>query len=263
MITKWPQDCKRPKGVKQCNIIGRMNKQHILDEIRRTARANGGFPLGQKRFEQETGIGYHDWWGRHWGRWGDALQEAGFAPNSLQDAFSDEVLLQKLVAFISELGRFPGKGDLRLRKRNDPTFPNDGVFDAHFGTRLRLRQAVTEYCQTHPGFDQVPPLCGPISASDAKPRKEKSPAPVIVGFVYLMKSGKHFKIGKTNAMGRREYELAIQLPEKLNTVHIIKTDDPDGIEAYWHKRFAAKRGNGEWFELAAEDVQAFKRRKYM
>jgi hypothetical protein len=240
-----------------------MNKQQILDEIRRTAKANAGLPLGHKRFEQETGIGYHDWWGKHWGRWGDALQEAGFAPNTLQDAFSDEMLVEKLVAFIRELGRFPGNGDLRLKKRNDSTFPNDKVFDTHFGSRLRLRQAVVEYCSANPGFNDVPPLCGPISSNGESPKMEKTPATITVGFVYLMKSGKHYKIGKTNATGRREYELAIQLPEKLKTVHIIRTDDPDGIEVYWHRRFATKRANGEWFELSREDVDAFKRRKFM
>lgn len=190
-----------------------MNKQHILDEIRRTAKANGGNALGRDRFEQVTGIRYHDWWSKYWARWSEAVQEAGFAPNAFQDAFTDESLLEKLVAYIRGLGRFPANGDLRIKKRSDPAFPNDKVFDAHFGPRQKLRQAVIEYCQTHPGFDDVVTICGPISLDDEAPAKVKAAAPVVLGFVYLMKSGKHYKIGKTNATGRREYELAIQLPE--------------------------------------------------
>jgi hypothetical protein len=33
-----------------------MIKQHIIDEIVRTAEKNGGSPLGKKRFQLETGI---------------------------------------------------------------------------------------------------------------------------------------------------------------------------------------------------------------
>ena len=60
---------------------------------------------------------------------------------------------------------------------------------------------------------------------------------------------------------RRASELAIKIPVSPRTIHHIETDDPVGVETYWHKRFAEKRGEGEWFNLSPEDVKAFKRWK--
>jgi hypothetical protein len=65
-----------------------MTKTHILEEIRRTAQANGGKPLGWQRFEQETGIKRTDWM-RHWPRLSDAIKEAGLEPNKLNAAYEN------------------------------------------------------------------------------------------------------------------------------------------------------------------------------
>ena len=81
--------------------------------------------------------------------------------------------------------------------------------------------------------------------------------------MYLLKSGRYYKIGKSNDPSRRGYELRLQLPEPVKELHRIETDDPSGIEAYWHRRFADRRKNGEWFALSQDDVRAFKSRKAM
>jgi hypothetical protein len=84
-----------------------MTKEHILSEIRRTAAANGGVPLGVGRFFVETSIKESDWHGKFWARWGDALREAGFQPNQLNAARTAEDLLNNLAGLVRELGRFP------------------------------------------------------------------------------------------------------------------------------------------------------------
>lgn len=238
-----------------------MTREHILDEIRRTTAANHGKPFGFKRFEQVTGIRYADWFGRYWKGWGEALQEAGFQPNALQGRIHDDHLLERFTALIRELGRFPVKGDLRLRRRRDPTFPNDKVFD-RFGHKAQLVARVREYCNARPDLTDLIPLLPTPLAPGHEAISEPNTKPVVVGYVYLLRSARFYKIGRSVAFGRRERELAIQLPEKPNTVHVIKTDDPEGIEAYWHRRFADKRAHGEWFRLTPEDVTAFKRRRF-
>jgi hypothetical protein len=81
------------------------------------------------------------------------------------------------------------------------------------------------------------------------------------GYVYLIKHGGHceYKIGRTSNALRREGEIAASLPQQVKPIHVIETDDPVGLEAYWHRRFADRRIRNEWFELTAEDVKAFKR----
>jgi hypothetical protein len=238
-----------------------MNKQHIINEIKRTAEKNNGIPFGIKRFYTETGIRQSDWLGKYWARWSDALIEAGYEPNQWQIAYDDEWVAEKLIFFIRELGRYPVKAELLMRARQDKSFPSEGVF-RRLGKKAEVASMILKYCEGKDGFDDVAQICRPIADSNPPDSSPSAEGPRL-GYVYLMKSGRYYKIGKTDALGRREYELGIQLPEKIATIHAMKTDDPIGIEAYWHKRFQDKRKRGEWFDLTPEDVKAFRRRKFM
>ena len=238
-----------------------MDKQHILHEIKRTAQANGGIPLGRERFSTETGIKAHHW-GKHWARWNDAVREAGFEPNKLQDAYSEDLLFEKYAQLARELGHLPTSGELRLKSHNDPEFPFATTYDSRFGSKAKLAKRVLAHFQDKSGFEDVVALCQQYTSPRANTDIAAHTVPEM-GFVYLTKSGRFYKVGKTNSAGRREYEIGIQLPEDYKTIHIISTDDPTGIEPYWHKRFEAKRKKGEWFLLTQEDVSAFKRRKFM
>lgn len=243
-----------------------ITKTHIISEIKRTSRENGGAPLGIARFETETGINRSDWLGKFWARWGDALVEAGFQPNALQGARDDEELLESLAMFAREIGHFPVTNEIRLKARAEPGFPWHNTF-SRFGGQLKLAMCLREFATTH-GYEDVAGLCDMAIARLERRVPEAAEGLVVeadseLGYVYLMKSGRFYKIGRSNAVGRRERELAIQLPEKATLVHSIKTDDPVGIENYWHSRFSVRRKNGEWFDLTAKDVAAFKRRKFM
>lgn len=240
-----------------------ISKEHILSEIRRSASKNSGSPPGKRKFEAETGIKETDWSGRYWARWSDALKEAGYrSGNTLQGRHNDAFLLESLAQLVRELGHFPVAAELQLKRRQDPGFPSDKPF-RRFGGRTALVKQLKAWCESHGHSPDVVAICQslPLPEPPAEPvrvRREEA-----LGSVYLLKSGRYYKIGRTNAVGRRERELSIQLPEKARLVHDITTDDPSGIEAYWHNRFRERRKNGEWFELTADDIGAFRRRKFM
>lgn len=96
-----------------------------------------------------------------------------------------------------------------------------------------------------------------LAAGDA-PEVTASADTAPLAYVYLAQSGHYFKIGRTFSPAKRKYALAIQLPDRLEMLHTIITDDPVRVEQYWHTRFADQRKNGEWFSLSATDIAAFK-----
>ncbi len=231
-------------------------KQQILEEIKRTAKENGGVPLGKGRFKDETGINEYECL-KFWPNFGEAQREAGFEPNTLQAAHDIEFLRERVVALMREIGRLPTNADLIGKRNRDSSFPSPGSFK-RFGNKKEMAEKISEYAEQK-GYADIIKMCVPAIERPIKTQGDDIESGVISGEVYLFKSGRYYKIGKTNDTVRRGTELRIQLPEKLDLIHSIKTDDPSGIENYWHKRFEPKRMNGEWFDLSSTDIKAFKR----
>jgi hypothetical protein len=239
-----------------------VDKEHILNEIKRTAAANGGEPLGERSFYRETGITQGEFF-RHWARFSEAQKEAGFTPKKFPDEkqYSNDDMLESYAKLAGELSRLPAVRDLRLKKRRDSAFASSNIYENRFGPKLELVHQLAAYCTSRPEYTNVLELCQDyISKNPASAPNENLPAGEM-GYIYLMRMGRFFKIGRTTDVVRRGGEITIQLPEQAITVHFFRTDDPSGIEAYWHRRFAEKRRNGEWFELSGKDIAAFKRRK--
>lgn len=168
---------------------------------------------------------------------------------------------QRIAEAVAELavrlGKWPTEDELRRERAQNTSFPSPTIISP-LRKSGELSRLVRELAAAHPEFSQASSLVPPSTAVDAYVVGEK-----VKGYVYMLRSGRRYKIGKSNDPSRRFREVRLELPDETSQVHAIATDDPSGIEAYWHQRFAEKRvRNTEFFSLSAEDVRAFKRRKY-
>jgi|SRR5665213_343871 len=239
-------------------MISRDMREQILIKIRELAKANGGQPPGRRSFTSETGIPESAWFGVYWARWGDALTEAGFTPNLKNEKFDEQFVLAKLAKVCRHYGKVPVPMEMRLYKKIDADFPNYKTFLTSFGGKDGLVRRLREWASNNEGYEDIVAMVGDEAVSPESKNISNTPE----GFVYLIHSGAHYKIGRSDEIERRVKEIRVALPEAAKLLHTIRTDDPSGIEAYWLKRFADRRANGEWFKLRPSDVAAFKRRKY-
>lgn len=236
-----------------------MNREEIIRGVKEAARMNGGKALGQTRFTQLTGIQSQTWL-KYWSRFGDMVKEAGLEPNKLNAAYGDTYLLEKLICLSRELGKFPTANERRTKALNDPTFPSNSTFD-RLGGKRQVALKIEKYCRERGNYNDVmeivaPHLSGPSTLEEAGEETTS------FGFVYLVKGHPgEYKIGRTNIVDRRLSELGVSASIEQQLIHEIKTDDPVGVELYWHNRFQEKRMRGEWFKLTSSDVRLFKRWK--
>jgi hypothetical protein len=238
-------------------------RNEIITSIQRLAKDAGGVPPGQKKFATETGIKDHIWRAKIWLNWTDALAEAGFGPLKWIEAISDETLLLKASKLAKRLGHFPSQAELKFECANNSDFPSINAIKrrwsmsefadatlkfAELNNDLELASYAQKYLTEKP-TNKV--TAGTIEQKSAK------------GHVYMQKVGDKFRIGQTNSIVGRYRQVQMETPTRVEYVHTILTDDPLGVEAYWHKRFQALKLpiNGDWFALKPSDIAAFKRWK--
>lgn len=154
------------------------------------------------------------------------------------------------------LGRFPSTTDLKYEFHQRPGSPDAKTIASHWNM-VELAAALADYA------DRAQELEVAAFARSYVPRRRTAAsdqdAAVALGFVYMQRHGSDYKIGCTTTLNKRGRQIQIELPQEIELVHSILTDDPAGVEAYWHKRFASKRTRGEWFKLLRADISAFKR----
>lgn len=92
-----------------------------------------------------------------------------------------------------------------------------------------------------------------MKANWVKSRRKKNLLPS--GYIYVLKAGPYYKIGKAGHISKRLATIEPALPFPVEVVHTIYNNNARALEAELHQRFDDKRTNGEWFELTAADLE--------
>jgi hypothetical protein len=243
-----------------------ISREEILSEIRRFVTSHDGDIPGERTFVNTTRIKQSAWKGKYWVLWSEAVREAGYDPNPMNQKIPNEVMLEKLAAFISELGYFPVRDKINMHARNTPYFPVWQTIMKRYGGMPQTAAALLEFSRKT-GNVALGELCKKRLERETQKRSSVVIAPAKTGakagFGYLKYSPslRLYKIGRANNPDKRGVGISLLLPEDLVPKHEIKTDLPYLLEKYWENRFKAKKKQGEWYDLSSEDIEAFKRRR--
>src|SRR6266478_6300829 len=211
----------------------RRTRQEIL-ELFEACQAKLGRTPGAPAFRNIAGVKNSEvlyYWPSH----GALAKEAGGQPNKFKSRLDDNVVFEEYAKVCLHVGKIPSRGEFRIAVRELEDTQTSSVYTRH-GSIQAFREKFRAWLPT--AREEFKVILGYTGWSDtgseaALEGADSATAPV--GYVYLLKHGsrREYKIGRTNNPLRREGEVGIQLPETLEPVHYIKTDDPVGIENYW------------------------------
>ena len=196
------------------------DKQDILNEIRRTAAQNEGKPVGVDRFRTETGIAEHEWCGVHWARWSDALSEAGFEPLEWTVGLSEEEILEVLVRLVRQYRRYPTTKEILIEKRANAAIPTPKAIVRKVGLKADAIRKLRDYCSRREDYADVSTILtketiGSVVEKDDSQGKNGTSKLKPSGYVYLLKSGKLYKIGQTANRWQHRPGRKVSIPNRF------------------------------------------------
>lgn len=87
-------------------------------------------------------------------------------------------------------------------------------------------------------------------------RDKRTPAP---GYVYLLEAENNiYKIGRSRDLKTRVLTIQMHSPVKVILLHRFQSKNSIIAEETLHKKYAAKRKHGEWFDLNDREVNEIK-----
>lgn len=245
-----------------------LSKAQLIEHLQRVVRNNGGRPPGESRFYRESKLSKESLWDADIRSYGDLCELAGFPRNRLTQPMTPDQLFEPLANLAAKLNRFPDHTDREMARRRDGGFPSYEAYRTAQHKNGPLEQQLLDWCRSRPEHSTaVEIIQAHVARQDGRPQRARSGQRVVNGHVYLMRygnSGRDYKLGMTEKVERRHAQISGMFPGDVRVIHVIDTDDPAGIERYWKRRFESKRvqDKDEIFRLLAEDIAAFKWRKY-
>ncbi len=245
-----------------------ISKDQLITLLQRTARDNGNRPLGGQAFYSETRLSKRHLWAAGIRSYGDLCELAGYPRNRLNKQMEPDLLFEPLAVLTANLDRFPDNTDREMAHRKDGSFPSREAYRTAQKKAGSLEHQLLEWCRSRPQHAKAQRIVEEhLSRQKSLSQRTRQGGKVVAGYVYLMRygrSGRDYKIGMSEDLSRRHSQISAMVPGQLTIVHVIETDDPQGIERYWLQRFEDKRveNKKEIFRLEPADVVAFKSRKY-
>jgi len=123
----------------------------------------------------------------------------------------------------------------------------EGFAPTHYiedGKRIYWMSDLLKFVNAHKVYPaNNPPTCAP------PPR----------GFIYLIKAGPRYKIGMTDDPSKRIKALQTGNPHRLTAMTVREVSNPAWVEAQLHRKYEARRVQGEWFRFNRIEAQEVKK----